>query len=70
MEGEDDGQMAANSEMRYIALELMKLAAKSGRSFDEVAEDYLRNTEKLQKLIYGEGEAPARRGRAANYRQK
>jgi hypothetical protein len=70
MDGEEDGQMAANSEMRYIALELTKLAAKSGRSFDEVAEEYLRNTEKLQMLIYGEGETPARRGRAASGRQK
>ena len=71
MEGEEDGsQMAANSEMRYIALELMKLAASSGRGFDEVAKESRENAEKLQRLIYGEGEAAPGRGRAAKSRKK
>ena len=71
MEGEeDDGQVAANAEMRYIALELMKLSVKSGRGFDELAREYLENAEKLQRLIYGESEVPKRRGGAANSRQK
>ncbi len=66
MEEEDDGSVAANSEMRYIALELMKLAQKSGRGFLEVAQEYIENAEKLQHLIYGEADTPARKGRAAN----
>jgi hypothetical protein len=66
MEGEEDGTVAANSEMRYIALELMKLAQKSGRGFEEVAQEYIENAEKLRRMIYGEEGAPARRGRAAN----
>jgi hypothetical protein len=54
MEGEDDLQATANAEMRYIALELMKIAQKSGRSFEEVAREYLENAELLQKMIAGE----------------
>ncbi|MCX8197992.1 MAG: hypothetical protein N3F07_02235 [Candidatus Micrarchaeota archaeon] len=48
---EEDGQNAANSELRFITLELMKLAQKSGKSFEEVALEYLRNTCLLQELI-------------------
>ncbi|MCX8196892.1 MAG: hypothetical protein N3G80_01070 [Candidatus Micrarchaeota archaeon] len=57
MEEEEDRQMAANSELRYITLELMKIAQKSGKSFDEVAEEFISNADKLQKMIYGEENA-------------
>ncbi|MEM4634102.1 MAG: hypothetical protein QW275_03025 [Candidatus Anstonellaceae archaeon] len=48
---EEDTYNAANSELRFIALELMKIAQKSGKSFDEVAEEFLSNTLRLQQLI-------------------
>ena len=51
MEFEEDEPYAANSELRYITLELMKLAEKHGTTFDEIAHDYVRNTFKLKKLI-------------------
>ena len=58
MEGEDDEAYSANSEMRYISLELMKLAQKSGRTFEQVAREYMENTELLQEMIMGEEAAP------------
>ena len=54
MDIEDDDSLSANSEMRYISLELMKLAQKSGRSFRDVAAEYMKNTEMLQDMIMGE----------------
>ena len=65
MEGEEEGDenTAANSEIRYITLELMKLAQKSGRSFKQVADEYLQNAEDLQKLIVGdEAQHPNKKG--------
>ncbi|MCX6769612.1 MAG: hypothetical protein NT051_02945 [Candidatus Micrarchaeota archaeon] len=61
MEHEENDESAANSEMRYITLELMKLAQKSGRSFAEVAEEYLKNAHKLQRMIAGEKASPVKR---------
>lgn len=58
MDIEDEDSLSANSEMRYISLELMKLAQKSGRSFREVASEYMKNTALLQDMIIGEEEAP------------
>ncbi|MEM4348763.1 MAG: hypothetical protein QXN37_04320 [Candidatus Anstonellaceae archaeon] len=51
---EEDKHMAANAEMRYITLELMKIAQRSGKSFDEVASEFIRNAEKLRRLIYSQ----------------
>ena len=51
MEFEEDEPYAANSELRYITLELMKIAEKKGATFDEMARDYVNNTFKLKKLI-------------------
>ena len=48
-EEENDG--GSNSEIRFIALELMNLAQKSGKTFDQVALEYMENACKLQKLI-------------------
>ena len=61
MEHEENDESAANSEMRYITLELMKLAQKSGRSFADVAGEYLKNAHKLQRMIAGEKATPAKR---------
>ncbi|MEM2137985.1 MAG: hypothetical protein QW568_02765 [Candidatus Anstonellaceae archaeon] len=66
---EEQGDYAANQEIRFIALELMKLAQKSGKSFDEVAREYMDNTIKLQMLISGE-EQPQAQKKAEVSRQK
>ena len=47
----DDESANINSELRYITLELMKLAKSSGRSFEEVAKEYIQNVYKLHALI-------------------
>jgi len=70
MEEDDERSVAANSEIRFIALELMKLAAKSGRSFDEVAAEYMRNAEKLSEMITGEESRPAKKARKAFSKEK
>ena len=67
---DEENTSAANSEIRFITLELMKLAQQSGRQFEEVAQEYMKNTVRLQKMISGEGEAPSRVRRGAVLRQK
>lgn len=67
---EEEFPNAANSELRFITLELMRLAQKSGRSFEEVAREFVENTCRLQELVSGDV-APARRRRGgASARQK
>ena len=70
MEDEGDEGNGANSEMRYISLELMKLAQKSGKTFEQVAKEYMENTARLQEMILGEDEAPAKQGKAVKTRQQ
>lgn len=70
MEEDDERQVAANSEIRFIALELMKIALKSGRSFEEVASEYMKNAEKLSALISGEERAAVRKARKASSKEK
>jgi len=70
MDSEDEDSLSANSEMRYISLELMKLAQKSGRSFREVASEYMKNTELLQEMIMGEEVAqPSQKKKGASTRE-
>jgi len=40
-----------NSELRYIAIELMKIAAQRKQPFAEVAREFLQNTNLLQRMI-------------------
>ncbi len=64
MEEEEEMPSTANSEIRYITLELMRLAQKSGRTFDAVAQEFIANTVKLQDMIAGEAEdAPQYKGK-------
>lgn len=58
---DEPNDYAANQEIRFIALELMKLAQKSGKSFDDVAREYMENTVKLQMLISGDGTPQAQK---------
>ncbi|MCX8194778.1 MAG: hypothetical protein N3G22_01580 [Candidatus Micrarchaeota archaeon] len=65
MEEERESESAANSEIRFITLELMKLAQRSGKTFDEVAAEYMRNAEKLQLMLRQEDWPARRSGRGA-----
>ncbi|MEM4590052.1 MAG: hypothetical protein QXK21_02190 [Candidatus Micrarchaeia archaeon] len=40
-----------NSEIRYITIELMKIAAQRGITFEEAARDFLKNAIFLKRLI-------------------
>jgi hypothetical protein len=63
---EDKGN--ANSEMRYITLELMKLASKRKSTFKKVASEFVENAyalaELLQSVPYSEGMA-SKKGKGA-----
>lgn len=70
---EEEIPSTANSEIRFITLELMRLAQKSGRSFDELAEEFIRNTVRMQDLITGaadDGAPPAKAHRRSKAWQK
>lgn len=47
----EDELVSANSEVRYISLELMKIACKEKRSFKEVANEFVENVYYLHTLI-------------------
>lgn len=49
----DDSEDAepVSSEMRYMALELMKIAAQRKTTFRKVAEEYISNTYLLNSMI-------------------
>ena len=51
MEFEESDSYSANSELRYITLELMKLAEKKGITFEEISGEYVKNTFYLKNLI-------------------
>ncbi|MFA6489840.1 MAG: hypothetical protein WCT52_04110 [Candidatus Micrarchaeia archaeon] len=70
---EEEIPSTANSEIRFITLELMRIAQKSGRSFDELAEEFIRNTVRMQDLISGaadDGIPPAKAKRRSKAWQK
>ncbi|MFA5105487.1 MAG: hypothetical protein WC506_00860 [Candidatus Micrarchaeia archaeon] len=47
----DDERAAANSEIRYITVELMKLAARKKKPFAQMAHEFVSNTYTLENLI-------------------
>lgn len=52
---------SVNSELRYITMELMKIAAQRKMTFEDVAREFLGNATLLQKMIESsEGELPHR----------
>ncbi len=51
----DEWEESSNSELRYLTLELMKLAYRQGKRFEEVAAEYIRNVYLLKSLIEREG---------------
>ncbi|MEM3431707.1 MAG: hypothetical protein QXF07_02690 [Candidatus Micrarchaeia archaeon] len=46
-----DDEDSVNSEIRYITIELMKIAAQKGITFEEVAREFLKNAIFLKRLI-------------------
>ena len=42
---------SVNSELRYITIELMKIAAQRKQPFAEVAREFLQNTNLIQRMI-------------------
>lgn len=46
-----DDEDSINSEIRYITIELMKIAAEKGITFEEAARDFLKNAIFLKRLI-------------------
>ena len=48
---EEDELAQANSEMRFLTLELMKVAAQRGMKFREVLGEFIRNVYTLEKTI-------------------
>ncbi len=47
----DDEFFSTNSELRYLTLELMKIAVRKNKSFEEVAREFIKNVYYLQQLI-------------------
>ncbi len=48
----DEEDLASiNSELRFLSLELMKIATERNVSFDEILKEYIKNTFKLQKTL-------------------
>jgi hypothetical protein len=71
MEGEEeDKENAVNSEIRYIALELMKIAARGGKEFKAVAGEYLDNAELLKRMIAGEEKSAPQHARKMAGKEK
>lgn len=68
MEGLEDDRNGANSEMRYITLELMKLSAKRKTPFARIAAEFVGNTyrlaEMLQSVQYSKGQPSGRKKEA------
>ncbi len=57
-----------NSEMRFITLELMKLAQKKKKSFREVAMEFISNVYILDKLVKESGVKRTTRSRTIAHR--
>jgi hypothetical protein len=49
LDGADE--LSANTELRIIALELMKISSKRKKPFAEVADEYIRNVYLLKQML-------------------
>jgi len=47
----DEELQSTNTELRYLTLELMKLAQKNNTSFEVVVKKYVQNVKIMQQLI-------------------
>ena len=50
---EEEAEASINSELRFIAIELSKLAAQKGTTFDMELDEFIDNTYKLRQAILG-----------------
>jgi hypothetical protein len=64
----DEEIASINSEMRFITLELMKLAQQRRKSFKHVAKEFISNVYTLDKLINESGAKRAVRGHTVAHR--
>ena len=48
---EEELYQSMNSELRFITLELMKLAQKRDINFEKIVEEYVKNVNLMQKKI-------------------
>jgi len=53
----EDEKANANSELRYLALELTKIATKKKQTFKAVAAEYMQNVYELQSILKGGSKA-------------
>jgi hypothetical protein len=65
MEDTEEAELPS-SEMRYIALELMKIAAQRKTTFRKVAEEYISNTYLLNSMIEESLSNPFKARKAGN----
>ncbi|MFH1095149.1 MAG: hypothetical protein V1728_02945 [Candidatus Micrarchaeota archaeon] len=54
----DEDKMNANSEIRFIALELTKIALQKKRTFRDVAAEYVENVYELDAMLHELQSAP------------
>ncbi len=54
----DEDKMNANSEIRFIALELTKIALQKKRSFRDVAAEFVENVYELDAMLHELQSAP------------
>lgn len=60
----DEEVASINSEMRFITLELMKLAYKRKKSFNHVAKEFISNVYALDKMVTESGAKGAVKSRS------
>ena len=64
MEDDFEDFSGVNSELRYLTLELMKIAVKKGISFKEVCNEFIENVEHLHTTIERASFKFSRKGRS------
>ena len=52
---------AVNSELRFITLELMKIAAQQNKSFEQVQQEFMANAFKLKRTLLRSETAPRKK---------
>ena len=63
MEEDFEDFSTINAELRYLTLELMKIAIKSERSFEEVVKDFVDNVNTLHRAIENQAIHKSKAGR-------
>ena len=65
----DEQKMDANSELRFIAMELTKIAEKRKRPFKAIAAEYIHNVYELDEMLRSTPptRSQARRARAMSH---